>query len=365
MRLCSPQLGLSPQSILGGEVFDREILLGLSKKNVTIDLILPKNKPYDKNIVNFSITFLLIKSFPAILGNIIYIPYLLNINFVRKIHILRLHQPQFLFIAALVLKLVNKQVNIIATYHKFEETKFGYFSMKINNFWDHIIVDSNNVKKQLISSYNLHSSKITVVHNGVPRYLNPKDKDQKIVKKLNLKGKKVLLFMGSFDPRKNPLFLLKVLKKINDKNYVIIYWGSGPMKNEIISMANKLNIYKQIRLIVPIFGVGKNLYHNLTDIFVHPSIDEGFALAPLEAMACGKPILISDGYSSNEAVVDGKNGYILKMNNVDQWKNKIIELMSNKNLRRKYGSASHKKALDEFQWKYAVDKHYELIKSLS
>ena len=39
MRICSPQLGLDPNSILGGEVFDREILLGLAKKGIKVEII--------------------------------------------------------------------------------------------------------------------------------------------------------------------------------------------------------------------------------------------------------------------------------------------------------------------------------------
>ena len=76
MVICSPQLGLNPKSILGGEVFDREILLGLAKKGIKIEIILPKNKPYDKNIKNWNITHLPISHFPAIFGNVLYLPYL-------------------------------------------------------------------------------------------------------------------------------------------------------------------------------------------------------------------------------------------------------------------------------------------------
>ena len=56
MRICSPQLGLAPKSILGGEVFDREILLGLAKKGIEIEIIIPKNKPHDK-ISNWKINY--------------------------------------------------------------------------------------------------------------------------------------------------------------------------------------------------------------------------------------------------------------------------------------------------------------------
>src|SRR3989344_9425738 len=101
MILCSPQLGLSPNSILGGEVFDREILLGLAKKGIKVEIILPKSKPHDKNTRNFTVTYLPLTHFPALMGNLLYLPYLFKVYKENKFNVLRLHQPQFLGIGGL------------------------------------------------------------------------------------------------------------------------------------------------------------------------------------------------------------------------------------------------------------------------
>jgi len=45
MRICSPQLGISPYAVLGGEVFDRELLTHLAARGVAVHVILPKNLP--------------------------------------------------------------------------------------------------------------------------------------------------------------------------------------------------------------------------------------------------------------------------------------------------------------------------------
>ena len=103
MIICSPQLGLSPKSTLGGEVFDREILRGLAKRGQFIEIILPIGKPHDKNIKNWHITFMPIRHFPATFANILYLPVVFNVYKRKKFQILRLHQPQFLAIPALFL----------------------------------------------------------------------------------------------------------------------------------------------------------------------------------------------------------------------------------------------------------------------
>ena len=95
MVICSPQLGLNPNSILGGEVFDREILLGLAKKGIKIEIILPRDKPHDKNVKNWNVTYLPLSRFPAVFGNFLIIPYLFKVFKKCPFDILRIHSPKY------------------------------------------------------------------------------------------------------------------------------------------------------------------------------------------------------------------------------------------------------------------------------
>ncbi|EKD89879.1 MAG: glycosyl transferase, group 1 [uncultured bacterium] len=365
MIICSPQLGLNPRSVLGGEVFDREILLGLAKHGIKIRIILPKNSPHDGNIKNWQITEIPFAHFPAVLFNLILIPYLFLLNKEEKIDVVRLHQPQFTCIAALIFKVLNPSVKILATYHKFEETHFGPFSKFFNNRWSHIICDSDAVKSEIINKYSVSRNKITVVHNGVPSYLKPQLKDKKLVNKHSLSGKIILLFMGLFVKRKNPLFLLDVLSTLVKKNsnVVLIFWGKGPLKKAITEKAKRLNLYNNILFINPIFGPNKNKIHNLADIFLHPSLDEGFALAPLESMACAKPIVITDAYSANEAVES--NGFKCAANDIKDWVDSVNKLIKNYSLRKRMGDASLAKVHKEFSWRLSINKHIQILNEFS
>lgn len=363
MRIVSPQLGLSPKSVLGGEVFDREILLGLAKADIEVEIILPKGKPHDQKIKNWKINYLPVSHFPPQLFNFLILPYLFKINCQSKIDILRLHQPQFTGLAAIFFKLINHKVKIVASYHQFKETNFGPFSKIINNLWDHTICDSEAVKQKIITNFKVSPSKITVVKNGVPSYLKPLPKDKSLVKKFDLGGKMVLLSMGLFIDRKNPLFLIDVLSKL-DKNVVLLFLGSGPLAGEIIKKAKNQGLSARIKIIDPVFGPEKNRIHSLADIFVHPAIDEGFALAPLEAMACAKPVVMTNGYSAREAVTDGENGFLCQPNNLGDWSGKLVKLINDRDLRKKMGASAFKKSKADFRWDIAVKKHVGVIKNL-
>ncbi|MCR4324825.1 MAG: glycosyltransferase family 4 protein [Candidatus Curtissbacteria bacterium] len=366
LKICSPQLGLSNKSTLGGEVFDREVLLGLARRGVETTIILPKGKAHDKGIKNWHIYYLPITHFPAIAANLLYLPPLFKTYQEKKFNILRIHQPQFLGLCASLFKFFKRDVKLVATIHQFRETEMPFASKFFNNLWDHIICDSENVKNLIIKTYNVEKNKITVVHNGTPRYLKPTEKGKKLLKKLNLENKFVLMYMGFFNERKNPLFLLKVLSEIKktNKNVALVYWGEGPLKSEIKKRAISLNLSSDIRFITPKFGPEKNKFHNLADVFVHPSLDEGFALAPLEAMACAKPVIMNNSHSAREAIDNGINGFICEQSDVDAWCRALIKILGDKKLANKMGKEAYQKRLKEFNWKKTINAHERVFNRL-
>lgn len=363
--ICSPQLGISPNSVLGGEVCDREILRGIAKKGVRVEIILPEGKPHSENIQRWHITFTKVPHAPAILYNFIFLPYIFDVYRRSKFKILRVHSPRFIGLSCLVFKFFFPKVKIVANYHNFWETNFLFLSSKINNLWDHIITDSVFVKNKISKSYNIHGAKITAIYNGVTKEIHQKAKNQDLIKKLNLEGKVVLLFVGLLIRRKNPLFLIEVFARVLRKqpNTVLIYLGEGPLKQKIIARAQSMGILGSIRFVGPVFGRDKNDMFNISDIFVHPSIEEGFALAPLEAMACGKPVLITNGYSAPEQVIHQKNGYLCKINNINDWTSRILAL-SSKHLRKKMGFNSLKIFKEKFSWQIAADMHVSLFNKI-
>lgn len=364
--ICAPQLGLNPNSIFGGEVYDREILMGLAKCGQKILIILPKGKPHDAQTKNWDVSYVPFSRFPAFLSPLIYLPFIYKLYKKEKFSILFISQPYFLGSCALFFKLLEKKVKVIATYHQFSETKIFPMPKSFNKLFDHIICDSLNVKNRLSYIYGVNRDKITVVHNGFPKYLRPQKKDIKAQKKLNLQNKFVLLYMGLFIDRKNPLFLLEVLEELKKKaeDIVLIYWGEGPLKHQIIKGAKALKLLPYIRFIEPKFNQEKNKIHSLADVFVHPSLDEGFALAPLEAMACAKPVLMNNSHSAKEAIDDGKNGFICKTNNAKNWADKIMLLKKNRKTLESMSLSARRKALDDFSWEQSVNKILTLIQKL-
>ncbi len=365
IKICSPHLGINPESILGGEIFDRQILLGLAEKGVNIEIILPFTLKHDDH-KNWHITNLPIVHFPAILFNIFILPYLFILYKLRKFRIIRIHSPRYVGLGCLIFKMINPKVKLIATYHQFRETNFFWLSKIVNKAWDHIICDSENVKRELNRKYGISLTNITVVHNGVPSYLKPMPKNKQLMKQFKLQGKNILLYMGLFIDRKTPLFLIDVLKKLvqKDKNIILLMVGKGELEHQIISRAKDNGVFNNLRLIKQVFGEEKNQIKKLEDLFVFPSKDEGFALAPLEAMACGVPVIENNRHSAAEAVTNGKNGYLCQTDNINDWTNKINKILSDLKLRTKMSDNCLKRINKEFDWEQAVNHHIAVFKKL-
>ncbi len=364
MKICSPQLGLAPNSVLGGEVFDREVLLGLAGRGVEIETILPKYSKYDKFVKNLHTSFLPVAHFPPWLFNFLILPYMYKVTKMKGIKIIRIHQPQYIGVGGILIKIINHKIKLLATYHQFKESNFYFLSKLINNYWDHIICDSQAVANKVNKKYGVSPDKISVVHNGVPSYLKPKPKDKTLVKKLALNGKIILLYQGFFIERKNPLFLIEVLSELNNPNVCLVFWGKGPLRDKILEKAKAFGLARQVTIQDPVFGPEKNKVHNLADIFVHPSLDEGFALAPLESMACAKPVVMTKGYSAAEAVQEGINGFLCQAGDVRAWTGKLSKLINDSRLRDKMGQSSLTKVKEQFQWTLTTLKHLEVLKKL-
>lgn len=287
MIICSPQLGLSPESNLGGEVYDREMLKALDDLGVEILIILPlfKKHPLFKNakIYYLPIPFV----YPPWLFNLLVLPYLFFLQRKYKFEVLRVHSPYYIGPAAILSKSFFPKVKIVASYLHLESNNYLY------NFVDRILIHryslittiSEFTRKDLFNKFKVNSS---VVSCGVDAKYKPKSKNDKLIEKYGLKDKKILLFLGQLIERKNIPFLFKVIKKLPE-NYVLMICGDGPLRGQLEREAPKEVIFTG-----KISEDEKVNYYNLADIFVYPSTKEGFGLSVAEALACGKPILASN-----------------------------------------------------------------------
>lgn len=195
----------------------------------------------------------------------------------------------------------------------FIDKMINRWAMKKLSKADRLIAISKHTKKDIRRYIDYPEDRIDVVHYGVDhdkfRRLYADGLSRAALKGFSWKdGKKSILYVGSEHPRKNFMLLLKAFNELRKKIDARLIkvgeheWKKG--REEADRFIRKNGLEKHV-----IFAgyVGGNLpkYYNAADLFVFPSLYEGFGLPPLEAMACGCPVICSDQTSLPEVVGNG------------------------------------------------------------
>ncbi|WP_310441886.1 glycosyltransferase family 1 protein [Sulfurimonas sp.] len=227
---------------------------------------------------------------------------------------------------------------------------------------DHIITGSNFTKQEIIDYMQIPQDKISVIYHGVNHELYkpyPQDELQDTKAKFDL-PKKFLLFVGSIEPRKNLLFLLMAYNLLSreekDELPLILVGFKGWENKEIMQEIEKNQEY--IRYLGYITDTELAHIYNLATIFIYPSLYEGFGLPPLEAMACGTPVIVSNVASLPEVCADAAL-YIEPMD-LQDIKDKILTLLGDEKLREELSKKSKAQAA-LFSWEKAAQEHFRVI----
>jgi len=169
-----------------------------------------------------------------------------------------------------------------------------------------------------------------------------------------------LINVGHFAPKKNQLFLLRVVKILKEKNITVLLKLVGDnkkVKEDFLREAEKLGIRDSIEMTGLVSNVEQ--YLKQADIYVHSALYEAFGLVLLEAMAAGLPVVSLDGGGNRDIMEDGKNGFIIYEQNPEVFANRIIELITDKQL---YAVMSG--FASEFAKKYDIKEYVDKLLSI-
>jgi glycosyltransferase involved in cell wall biosynthesis len=167
---------------------------------------------------------------------------------------------------------------------------------------DAVTAVSRHTKKDLVSHLKMDAGKISVIPEAVDRdryrVMEDRERLEAARRKYGL-GDKIILFTGSMSPRKNLARLMTAFDMISDQMpYELIITGGKDWNNS----AERSLMHKNPR-IRNIGFVPENemaCLYNLADIYVYPSLYEGFGLPVLEAQACGVPVVAANTTSIPE-----------------------------------------------------------------
>ena len=204
---------------------------------------------------------------------------------------------------------------------------------------DHVLTDSFSSKLDIMDHLGIDERDITAIYLGVgPQYApNPAGGDNSLVdmavaKKYDL-PEFYVLYLGGYEAHKNILNLLQAytyVAKALGEEYPLVLAGKKPPAvsdtyPDYDGMIERAGLSKYVRWIGYVDEEDKPLLYRNAEVFVFPSRREGFGLPPLEAMACGTPVVASDSGSLPEIV--GPAGFAIDPDDARNMAGAIIAII--------------------------------------
>ena len=165
-----------------------------------------------------------------------------------------------------------------------------------------IIAISEYVRQDIISTFDVDGEQVVTTLLGVDNGTfvpHPKEVARDLIP--DFRDRKIILHVGSEERRKNVETVLEVAKGLKKYNPLVLRIGSRT--DRIVKAANEMGV--ELAYIQGVNDSMLSVYYSLADVFVFPSIEEGFGLPPLEAMASGCPVISSNTTSLPEVIGSG------------------------------------------------------------
>ncbi len=240
-------------------------------------------------------------------------------------------------------------------YFSFVASRYAHFMLRhVSRKAKKIITDSHSSKRDIIKLLKVSSKKITVIYPGVSRNYRP-IKDEFLIEKIKRKyniTQEFILFVGLLKPHKNIINLIKAFFKLRKNNsllknkLVIIGKKKGPYYLKVEELIRKLGLEEEIIFLGKVDADDLLMLYNSARVFILPSFYEGFGLPPLEAMACGIPVITANTSSLPEVVGDA--AVMVDPYDIEEMAKAMYTVFTDRNLR-----------------KQMIDKGFERVKYFS
>ena len=232
-----------------------------------------------------------------------------------------------------------------------------------------IFTISESTARDLVEMLHFPPEKVQVTYLATdPQFkLLAEDADERKLKQVQLKRRlgfledePLLLYVGGIDPRKNITFLIELFAA-----FVQTYRGPTPPRLAIVGSIDKDDQYPRLLQTISDFKVESKVklvgyvaddqlcsYYQAADVFIFPSLYEGFGLPVLESMACGTPVLAGNNSSLPEVM--GHDTLLLSDGDLAEWHKALHALIENQDMHQRMSDLGLKQA-QSFSWEKTAE----------
>lgn len=296
------------------------------------------------------------------------------------------HSPDF------VLPPVSGRIPTLLTVHDLSFIRYPEtFPPKLINYLNrsvppsvrratHILADSVSTMRDLQTQWNVDPERITVLYSGVNERFRPQTDGAKLAairSRYGLGDAPFVLAVGTVQPRKNYEMLVRAFAPVAERHphTLLIVGGKGWLSEGLTAEIERHDLRERVRLAGFIDDEDLPGLYTLADLFVFPSLYEGFGLPLLEAMACGTPVITSNASSLPEVVLDeyldrqrssgggSASAVLLSPHDETAWSEAMLRLLADEKARHQLVEAGFAR-ITRFSWQTAARRLTHLYSEL-
>ena len=226
-----------------------------------------------------------------------------------------------------------------------------------------IITPSNSIKKEVCEAFKIPPDKVAVTPEA-PRPVFRRREDPELLRRLGIEGD-FILFVGTIEPRKNLRRLVtafeQMLRNTTLSAKLVIAGGKGWMMDSFVSFIEEQGVADRVCLTGYLQDEDLCSLYSACTAFIYPSLYEGFGLPPLEAMACGAPVITSRTPALMETV--GSAARLVDPESVDDIAQAMTDLLSDSKAREHYAELG-KTHVKNFSWEKTALKTLEVYREV-
>jgi len=241
---------------------------------------------------------------------------------------------------------------------------YGHIDQAVR-WTDQIIAVSNSTKRDAMQHLGVPEDKITVVYEAANAIFRPIDQEvaREHVRKRHGVDGRFLLFVSTIEPRKNVPTLLRALRQLTgcykEDVHLILAGGKGWLFEDAFAEVEQLKLASRVHFVGHVSSDDLLYLYNAAELLAHPAFYEGFGLPPLEAMACGLPVIVSNVASLPEVVGDA--GLLIDPHDVDELTVSMWRVLNEAETRREMREKGLRQAA-RFSWEKAASETAAIYK---
>ena len=225
---------------------------------------------------------------------------------------------------------------------------------------DGIVVSTDEERQDVVRHYDAPPRNVHVIPAGVNLDMFQPVNQAQARAELGIREKRMILYVGRIEPLKGIDILLRAVPMLEyGQDLRVLVVGGNPGNDaeldRLKSMTVELGIEDSVTFTGSVPQSTLPVYYSAADVFVLPSHSESFGLAPLEAMACGTPVVVSRVGGMKTFVNSGENGYLVPWRCPESFAQRLDVLLANPELRDAMGQAAREKALS-MGWDSVADR---------